>query len=59
MAIGSSAFIGELDDFTVLKYSLKPGGDKSRLEIEYKLLQIVGQHPRIIGVKGFSESGFP
>jgi serine/threonine protein kinase len=57
LASGSSAFIGEVDDSTVFKYPLAPGGEMSRLEIEGKLLQIVGQHERIIGLKGISETG--
>lgn len=57
IASGSSAFVGEVDDSTVLKYPLAPGGDLSRLEIEEKLLNIIGPHPRIIGYKGFSNKG--
>ncbi|KFY76423.1 hypothetical protein V498_09581 [Pseudogymnoascus sp. VKM F-4517 (FW-2822)] len=40
IATGTSAFIGELDESTVLKYPLSPTGDVSRLDIERKLLQI-------------------
>lgn len=57
IASGSSAFVGEVDDSTVLKYPLTPGGDMSRLEIERKLLEIIGPYPRIIGYKGFSNIG--
>ncbi|KAG4439228.1 hypothetical protein IFR05_005266 [Cadophora sp. M221] len=57
IASGSSAFVGVVDDSTVLKYPFAPGGDLSRLEIEKKLLQIIGPHPRIIGYKGFSNKG--
>jgi hypothetical protein len=57
LASGSSAFIGEVDDPTVFKYPLAPGGEMSRLEVEGKLLQIVGQHERIIGLNGISETG--
>lgn len=53
IASGSSAFIGEVDDSTVLKYTLAPGGDMERLEVERRLLEIIGPHPRIIGYKGF------
>ncbi|KAK1622330.1 hypothetical protein BDP81DRAFT_507790, partial [Colletotrichum phormii] len=57
-ACRSSAFIGEVDGSTILKYPLKPGGDLTRLELEHKILTIlVGQHPRIIGHKGFKETG--
>ncbi|KAK1479523.1 hypothetical protein CCUS01_04652 [Colletotrichum cuscutae] len=31
-----SAFIGEVDDSTILKYPLEPGGDLTRLELEHK-----------------------
>jgi serine/threonine protein kinase len=57
LASGSSAFIGEIDDSTVLKYPLAPGGEMNRLEVERKLLEIIGRHERIIGLKGFSETG--
>ncbi|CDM38314.1 hypothetical protein DTO013E5_10005 [Penicillium roqueforti] len=57
IASGSSAFIGEVDDLTVMKYPLAPGGDMSRLEIEKKLFEIVGSHERIIGFRGFSDKG--
>ena len=57
IASGSSAFIGEVDEVTVLKYPLAPGGDTSRLETERKLLEIVGPHERIIELKGFSTTG--
>jgi serine/threonine protein kinase len=46
-----------VDDSTVLKYPLEPGKDMGRLELERKILRIVGQHPRIIGLKGFSDAG--
>ncbi|OAL45464.1 kinase-like protein [Pyrenochaeta sp. DS3sAY3a] len=57
LASGSSAFIGEIDDSTVFKYPLAPGGEMIRLEVEGKLLEIIGRHERIIGLKGFSETG--
>lgn len=47
LAAGTSAFIGEVDDSTVLKYPLEPGGDRSRLEHEHKILELVVQQPRI------------
>jgi serine/threonine protein kinase len=40
-----------------MKCPLAPGGDMSRLEIEKKLLEIVGPHERIIGLKSFSVDG--
>ena len=57
LASGTSAFIGAVDDFTILKYPLKPGGDMSRLEIEHQILTVVGEHPRIITHKGFTDAG--
>lgn len=57
LASGSSAFIGEVDDSTVFKYPLVPGGDMTRLEIESKLLSIIGPHKRIIRLKSFSDTG--
>lgn len=57
IAPGSSAWIGEVDDSTVFKYPLAPGGDMTRLDTERKLLEVIGPHPRIIGLRGFSETG--
>ena len=57
LASGSSAFIGVVDDSTILKYPLKPGGDRSRLETEHQILTVVGKHPRIISCKGFTDVG--
>ncbi|QPH09509.1 hypothetical protein C2857_000315 [Epichloe festucae Fl1] len=57
LASGTSAFIGEVDDSTVLKYPLEPGGDMTRLEVEHKILDIVGHHPRIIAHKGLTDAG--
>jgi len=57
LVIGTSAFIGEIDDSTVLKYPHSPDSDKSRLEHEHKLLNLVGQHPRMIARKGLTDVG--
>ncbi|KAF2177296.1 hypothetical protein K469DRAFT_732991 [Zopfia rhizophila CBS 207.26] len=51
IALGSSAFIREVNKFIVLKYSLSPGGDVSRLEIKKELLKIIGLYPQIVGLK--------
>lgn len=51
IATGTSAFVGVVDDSTVLKYPLEPGGDLASLKYEHELLQIVGPHPRIVAVK--------
>lgn len=57
IASGSSAFIGEVDGSTVLKYPLAPDEDMGRLEIEAKLLELVGPHPRIICLKSVLDRG--
>lgn len=57
IACGTSAFIGEVDDSTILKYPLEPGGDRTRLEIEHQILSVVGRHPRIVTHKGYTEAG--
>lgn len=57
IASGMSTWIGEVDECTVLKYPLEPSGDMSRLEVERKLLEIIGPHERVIGLKGFSDTG--
>ena len=57
LASGSSSFIGEVDGLTVLKYPLAPGGDMTRLEAERNMLDVIGPHERIIGLKGFSDTG--
>lgn len=57
IASGGSAWIGEVDDSTVLKYPLAPGLDLERLKAEQRLLELIGPHPRIIGLKGVSETG--
>ena len=57
LACGTCAFIGEVNGSTILKHPLKLGGDLTRLELEHKILTIVGRHPHIIGHKGFTEIG--
>ncbi|KAI1126593.1 kinase-like domain-containing protein [Nemania abortiva] len=54
---GCSAYIGEVDDFTVLKYPKAKGGDMTRLNAEKKLFEIIGLHERIIKFKGSTETG--
>jgi hypothetical protein len=41
IAAGSNAFVGEVDDSTVLKYPLASNGDMSRLEIERRFLETI------------------
>lgn len=57
IACGTSAFIGEVDDSTVLKYPVEAGGDRTRLELEHQILTAVGRHPRVVAHKGFTEAG--
>jgi hypothetical protein len=57
LATGSSAYIGDIDDSTVLKYPLSPGGEMSRLETERKLLEMVQGNERIVELKGFTTTG--
>ncbi len=49
--------IGGVDDSTVFKYPFAPGGDMTRFATERKILEVIGPHPRIIGLRGFSEMG--
>jgi serine/threonine protein kinase len=53
---GGESFIGVIDESTVLKYPCKPG-ITSNLQIESQLLDILGNHPRIIGSKGLTDDG--
>ena len=58
LASGTSSWIGEVDETTVLKYPLDlEGKDRIRLEIERKILEAIGPHPRIIGLKGYTDIG--
>lgn len=57
LACGGSAFIGEVDESTILKYPLEPDGEMTRLGVEKEMLETIGPHPRIIGLQGFSDAG--
>lgn len=69
LATGSSAFVGEVDDHTVLKYPLARRDEErllekqsridmeERLKIESKILDAVCPHPRIIEKRRFSDTG--
>lgn len=57
IGLGSSTYIGAVDESTVFKYPVAPGEDLERLEIERKFFEIIGSHERIIGFKGYTESG--
>jgi serine/threonine protein kinase len=54
IASGGYAWIGEVDDDTVLKYPKKEGEDIVRLEAEHKLLEAICPHPRVIQMKRYS-----
>jgi serine/threonine protein kinase len=53
---GTSCFVGLIDQETVLKYPLFTF-ERFRIEIEHKLLEHLGQHPRIIESGGLTENG--
>ena len=62
LASGTCAWIGEVDESTVLKYPKDPrGGDDRemwlRLEAERKMLEVLSPHPRIIGLRGSCDAG--
>ncbi|EHY61116.1 hypothetical protein ABEF92_002237 [Exophiala dermatitidis] len=53
---GTSCFVGLVDPETVLKYPIFLD-ERFRIEIEQKLLEQLGQHPRIIESRGLTEDG--
>lgn len=59
LTMGSSSFIGLVDDTTVLKYPLARDDKEALavLELEARILQLIGSHKYIIGFKGLTESG--
>ncbi|KAK0786131.1 hypothetical protein LTR57_017434 [Friedmanniomyces endolithicus] len=57
LANGTATFVGEVDDFTVLKYPAEPGGDLHSLEHEYRIYKHIGPPPRIIAAKNFAKEG--
>lgn len=57
ITIGGSCWIGEVDDWTVLKYPHDRGVEIDRFQTEFKILSILGQHPRIISLKGYTDDG--
>ncbi|KAJ9142534.1 hypothetical protein NKR19_g7211 [Coniochaeta hoffmannii] len=59
VASGSSAWIGEVDESTLLRNILTPGGDRTSFEREHRILDIVGPYPRIIGPRRLSLSLIP
>lgn len=57
ITVGSSCWIGEVDDSTVLKYPHERGVETDRLQTEYKILTALGQNALIIGLKGYTDDG--
>lgn len=57
ITIGGSCWIGEVDDWTVLKYPHDRGVEIDRFQTEFKILSILGRHPRIISLKGYTDDG--
>lgn len=57
LASGSYAFIGLVDETTVLKYPLDKNDDMERLKAEYEMLKAVGPHPGVIAQLGFTSDG--
>lgn len=53
---GGSCNIGEIDDTTVLKYP-RMRKDMKRVQIEAKMLAVLGPHPRIAQSKGLTDDG--
>ncbi|RDL37460.1 Uncharacterized protein BP5553_04893 [Venustampulla echinocandica] len=53
---GGQSYIGVVNESTVLKYPTIPG-TTSNLQVESQLLEILGNHPRIIGSKGLTDDG--
>ncbi|KAG4441516.1 hypothetical protein IFR05_002973 [Cadophora sp. M221] len=57
ITIGRSSWIGEVDDTTVLKYPHDRGVETDRFHTEYKILTVLSQNPRIIGLNGYTDDG--
>ena len=59
LTMGTSSFIGVVDETTILKYSHIPGDEKAlaSLGLEARILQTIGPHKHIIGFKGLTKDG--
>ncbi|KAF2817569.1 kinase-like protein, partial [Mytilinidion resinicola] len=55
--VGSSCYIGILDDSTVLKYPLVKGRGWEHVVAEEKMYSILGRHPRVLTCFGLNEHG--
>ncbi|KAK5129612.1 hypothetical protein LTR04_005038, partial [Oleoguttula sp. CCFEE 6159] len=56
IATGSTSYTGIIDQDTVLKYPHDQEGQTALLA-EAAMLSVLGSHPRIIGLKGWSGEG--
>ncbi|KAJ2905729.1 kinase-like protein [Zalerion maritima] len=56
IAHGGGCWIGEVDDMTVLKYP-HTREEMKWVQIEAKILSILGRHPRIVQLKGRTKDG--
>jgi serine/threonine protein kinase len=59
LGMGSSCFIGLVNDTTVMKYPHHPNDDSklAALAIEAQILEAIGDHERIIRLKGRTSAG--
>ena len=59
LGLGSSSYVGAVDETTVLKYPLDAGDETalSRLDVEAQLLTAIGPHKHIVGFKGKRSDG--
>lgn len=56
IGLGSSIYIGAVNESTILKYPIATGDDLECLEIERKFFKIISPLQRIIGFKGYIET---
>lgn len=56
IAHGGGCWIGEVDETTVLKYP-HTREEMNRVQIEAKMLNVLGSHPRIVQSKGLTKDG--
>ncbi|KAF2844328.1 kinase-like protein, partial [Plenodomus tracheiphilus IPT5] len=57
LARGGNCWIGEVDNTTVLKYPQTQEKTKWELQIEAKMLDVLGSHPRVVRSKGLTGDG--
>lgn len=56
IAHGGGCWIGEIDEMTALKYP-HTGEEMKRVQIEAKILSILGSHSRVVQSKGLTKDG--